>query len=408
LDTVLTFFKSSTLSIRLTKLIALLTLGLFVLFSLVTFFVAYSLEDMMFNQQLLQANKQLQQQKTLPLHIKKKPNLSEFDLTLAPNKLFVEFDANDIFGEFSHNSKHYHYMKISNGLLLMDVTQQVVVKRGAKDILLTLVLIFIPCLLVSFFIARTISTQALKPFHHLSQHFQSKANSPHEAAVKIIEIEEEDVKAIAQQLEQALEKQQQLVDEQIAFNQGMSHEIRTPLQVMSHSMELMEANHPELYQQPAMQRLVKSLGRIKRISNALLWLTSKEKYNEVTCVSTVLNQVIDESKDLSKAHHLNITLENINNYQPKVLMPSNVLELILFNLINNAIHHGKQQEEAIALLISISDNEIMFINERASQIGEQEHFSLGLKLIKKLTARFNLKFKTQTINNSFKASIYFS
>lgn len=404
----MTFFKSSTLSIRLTKLIALLTLGLFILFSLVTFFVAYSLEDMMFNQQLLQANKQLQQQNTLPLLIEKRPNLSEFGLTLAPNKQFIEFDADDIFGEFSHSSKHYHYMKLTDGLLLMDVTQQVVVKRGAKDIVLTLVIIFIPCLLVSFFIARAISTQALKPFHRLSQHFQSKARSQQESIAQIIEIEEEDVKAIAEQLEQALEKQQQLIDEQIAFNQGMSHEIRTPLQVMSHSMELMEVNHAELYRQPSMQRLVKSLGRIKRISNALLWLTSKEKYNEVACVNTTLNQVLVESKSLAGAHQMNITLENLNNYQPKVLMPINVLELIFFNLINNVIHHGKQQEGTIALTISIGKNEIVFSNEQASEMGEQQHFSLGLKLIKKLTERFNLNFKTQTINNIFKANIYFS
>ena len=363
----------------------------------------------MFNQQLLQANKQLQQQQTLPFFIEKRADLSAFGLTLSPNKQLMEFDADALFGEFSHSDKHYHYMKLSDGLLLMDVTEQVVVKRGAKDILLMLVLIFLPCMLASFFIARAISSYALKPFSRLSQHFQLKGTSHSESLAGVIDIEEADVKAIAEQLEQALDKQQRLIDEQIAFNQGMSHEISTPLQVMSHSVELIEASHTELYWQASMQRLVKSLARIKRISNALLWLTSSDEYKDKHCVTTVLERVLAESKTLASAHQLNFTLvnknKNKNNNKPKVTMPENVLELIFFNLINNVIHHGNAQAGKITLIITIDENEIVFSNEQASGLGEQQHFSVGLKLIKKLSIRFNLNFKTEIFNNEFKASI---
>ena len=55
----------------------------------------------MFNQQLLQAEEQFKQQKILPFHIEKKTDLSEFGLTLTPNKQYLEFDADDLFGEFS-------------------------------------------------------------------------------------------------------------------------------------------------------------------------------------------------------------------------------------------------------------------------------------------------------------------
>ena len=297
-------FKSATLSIRLTKVISLLTFCLFVLFSFVTFFVAYSLEDVMFNQQLLQANEQLQQQKMLPLNVKKIPDLSEFGLTLSPSKQFLEFDVDDLFGEFSHADKHYHYMKIADWLLLMDVTEQVVVKRGAKDIFIILLIVSLLCIFASVFIARAISAHALKPFHQLSQHFQERGGPQSKPLSNVIDIEEADVKEIAEQLEQALVKQALLIEEQIIFNQGMSHEIRTPIQVMSHSVELIEANSAEIYQQPSMQRLVKSLARIKRISNALLWLTAKEEYLGENCMTTVLTKVLEESKSLAALHHL--------------------------------------------------------------------------------------------------------
>lgn len=365
----------------------------------------------MFNQQLQQANIQLQQHQSLPLNVKKIPDLAEFGLTLSPNKQFIEFDADDLFGEFSHQGQHYHYMKLSDELLLMDVTEQVVVKRGAKDIFFILLLVFVFCILVSVFIARAISAHALKPFHHLSQHFQQKNKPQSESFTNATDIdkdiEEADVKIIAEQLEQALEKQALLIEEQATFNQGMSHEIRTPLQVMSHSMELIEANYPEVYQQPSMQRFVKSLARIKRISNALLWLTSSEEHQGESCVSTVLNQVLVDSKNLTTAHHLDITLENINHYQPMIAMPEEVLELIFFNLINNAIHHGLQKHGSILLKITINKNEVIFSNEKANISSEQQHFSLGLTLIKKLTERFTIDFKTHITDNNFNAVFYF-
>jgi signal transduction histidine kinase len=373
----------------------------------VTFFIAYSLEDVMFNQQLLQANEQLRQQQTLPSKVNKIPNLSKFGETIAPNKKFMEFDDDDLFGEFSHEDKHYHYMKLSNGLLLMDVTEQVVVKRGAKDILSILLVVFLLCIAISVLIARAISAHALKPFHRLSQHFQQKNESRREPFTGAIDIEEADVKAIAEQLEQALAKQTLLIEEQVAFNQGMSHEIRTPLQVMSHSLELIEANHTELYQQPLMQRFVKSLARIKRISNALLWLTSKEQHQGKVGLNKVLDKVLLESKDLASVHSLDITLNNVNQYQPTITMPDEVLELIFLNLLNNAIHHGVHSNDSNLLTITIDKHAVIFSNEIANITSEQQHFNLGLNLITKLAERFNSSFVTQVTDNQFNATLSF-
>jgi signal transduction histidine kinase len=415
----LTFFKSATLSIRLTKIITLLTVCLFLLFSLVTFFVAYSLEDNMLNQQLFKANIQLKQQGTLPFGVEKKSNLLEFGLTLAPNNALIEFDADDLFGEFSHKNEHYHYMKLTDGLLLMNVTTQVVVKRSAKDIFVLLLMVFIPCLCISVFIARGISRYALMPFHRLSEHFQQKAGlsrkSPANSKEKIIahqltqtiDIEEADVKEIAEQLEQALEQQQRIVEQQVMFNQGMSHEIRTPLQVMSHSAELIEAHNAELYCQPAMQRLVKSITRIKRISSALLWLTSQEEYQESCLIITVLEQILEESQNIITAHQLKVTVENVSGNAPKVTLPVEVLELIFLNLINNAIHHGKQDNHVKALRITLDKNKITFFNEKATTASEHQSFRLGLQLIDKLSERFKLTFTNEETTTYFKAMLYY-
>ena len=86
------------------------------------------------------------------------------------------------------------------------------------------------------------------------------------------------------------------------------------------------------------------------------------------------------------------------------MIPDEVLEMIFYNLINNVIHHGKQKDGMLNLSVNISECEITFSNEQASEASEKQHFSLGLKLIKKLSERFNINFKTKVINNQFTAS----
>jgi len=408
----LKLFSSTTLSARVTKNVALLTFCLFVLFSLVTFFIAYSLEDAMFNQQLQYANNQLQQTNTLPPRVKKIADLSECGFSSSDNNPLLNLDTDEVFGEFSHGNAHYHYMKVTDGLLLMNVTEQFVVKRGAKDILLILFLLFIPCIAASVFIAKSISSHALKPFHRLSQHFQLRSEQGTSSSEQLIDIEEADIKAIAEQLELALTKQAQLIEEQVAFNQGMSHEIRTPLQVMGHSLELIEVNQPALYQQASVQRLVKSLARIKRISNALLWLTSKDQFQGKTDINTVLNKVILESEALSTLHKLNISLDKTTQSPTSASIPEEVIELIFFNLINNAIHHGLHTEGTLGLNITIGQHAVTFTNAIANELehelSKQQHFNLGLTLIKNLAERFEHHFTTEVTNNHFSATLSFS
>ncbi|WP_076410445.1 sensor histidine kinase KdpD [Shewanella sp. UCD-KL12] len=405
-------FSAATLSTRVTKTVTLLTFCLFILFSLVTFFIAYSLEDAMFNHQLQYADNQLQQTDTLPPHINKVADLTAFGFSTSNNNPLLGIDTDEPFGEFSYGKEHYHYMKISDGLLLMNVTEQFVVKRGAKDILLILFLLFIPCIAASVFIAKSISSHALKPFHRLSQHFQLRSEQGTSSSEQLIDIEEADIKAIAEQLEQALTKQAQLIEEQTAFNQGMSHEIRTPLQVMDHSLELIEVNQPALYQQASMQRLVRSLARIKRISNALLWLTSKDQFQAKSNINKVLDKVILESKALSTLHKLDISLENTAQYPTSASIPEEVIELIFFNLINNAIHHGLHCEGALGLNITIEQHGITFTNAIANELehelSKQQHFNLGLTLIKNLAERFSHHFTTEVTNNHFSATLSFS
>jgi len=388
--------RESTLALRLTKLIAILTFSLFSIFSLATFIVAYSIEDLMFEQQLLQASLDLDVGKELPVSIEKKVNLSEFDRFFEPSGRLINLDEEAFFGEFSFKDKHYHYMNYNQEFLIMDVTEQGIVSRAFTDILLLLLMILIPCLFLSYFIANKLSQYALKPFHQLTDIFQRKEIKQEQ----LDEIEESDINAIASQLQQAIEDKKKSLEQQIVFNKGMSHEIRTPLQVIEHSVELVTANNPELSEQASVKRLQKALDRIKRISSALLWLNSDEENTEVTDVESCIKNVISELGDLLSAHNLKV--ETISQSQLSIKMPSVVLELIFYNLINNAIQHSVLLGEGKILRITIDENEIKFINsQNKSNESNTKGFGLGLQIVSNFARRFDLDFEVKTAEDEY-------
>jgi len=392
--------QAPTLSLRLTKLIAILTFSLFFIFSIVTFVVAYSIEDSMFNQQLQQASKSLALGRKLPDSIIKKSDLSEFDMPIRVDTQLSHFESEALFGEFSFNGKHYHYMNNGLYVLIIDVTDLGMVSRAFSDILLLLLIILIPCLFLSYFIANKLSQHALKPFYQLTDIFRRK-----EIKKELIDdIEESDINAIACQLHQAIEDKNKGLEQQIIFNKGMSHEVRTPLQVIEHSVELITTHNPELSEQESVKRLLKALDRIKRTSNALLWLNSDEKCSDISNVEICVKKVIAELEDLLAAHNLQVQL--VSNNQLFMKIPAVVLELIFYNLINNAIQHSAMNEKGKFLSISIDENNIEFINAQGDVNDLQsQSFGLGIQIVSNFAQRFQLDFKVESAEGKYCASL---
>jgi len=134
-------------------------------------FIAYSLEDTMFNRQLLQAQQQLAHQQTVAQNIRFVTDLSAFNLTDAAPLQFNSETKNLQFQEFSANNRHYHAMRVANGFLLLDSTETAVVSRVLADIVLILSIALVPGLIMAYLIAKMVSAHALRPFTELSKNF---------------------------------------------------------------------------------------------------------------------------------------------------------------------------------------------------------------------------------------------
>ena len=391
----LNLFKGEpTLLSRVNQNIFALTLALFIIFSLLTLFVVYALEDAVFKRQLQETYSDYQVTKQLPRNFSLVANLSEFNLPGSEHLKYMELDGDSHFNEFKYQRRHYHLMHTKQEVLLFDTTDVRVVQRVIDQILLILLVMFIPCLWIASFIAKRTSRHAIRPFTEVCDVFLADDDQLQQAKQAVANIRESDVRNMARQLISALENKSQLLEQQITFNQGMAHELRTPLQVMTHSIELLECSDSGLRDKPSFKRLGKSVTRMKRISEALLWLTATSEEVHQTRVSQVMLPLLAEHKALTDTHNIEVQL--VLEAECVLPMPEVTLELIILNLMANVIHHCQVEEQHKYWQITVTENAVSFTNPKAGQLLQQQErneqrFGLGLMLVEKLARKFKLQ-----------------
>ena len=186
----------------------------------------------------------------------------------------------------------------------------------------------------------------------------------------------------------------------------MAHELRTPLQVMTHSVELLGHSYQELNNVMAFQRLDKSIHRMHRMCNGLLWLTSEQVCNQSLSVNQALSSSLSKLKDLIITHKIEVEVSA--ETEVGFVMPEEVFELITFNLLNNVVHHGHLSAGVIKWQIRLTESTITFSNECLDKVeGKQqkERFGIGLTLVSKLAERFGLSTLISNDNKNFALSI---
>lgn len=400
------FGSPQTLLTRVSKNIFFVTITLFLMFSAVTFFIIYGFEDAAHEDSLRQAALSLEEGGKLPKGYKKVDDLSEFNLSPIEHLKFLDYDFDGPFLEFEYRGAHYHSMRYKNGYLILDTTGRGLVRRAIGDVTLLLLFMLVPIILFSFYIARKISAYAIKPFTDVSKVLMSDELDLELAKVSLQQIQQQDVKELALQMITALEQKSSMLQNQIVFNQGMAHELKTPLQIMTHSIELLQHIEPGLEDKGAFKRLDKSVIRMKRISEALLWLTDESEEQHSTQVNQALQTILMESQPLLSAQQI---LVDVNKEADLCLpLPEIVMELVIFNLLNNVVHHCQVAELQKTWRIDIKQHQISFSNPVSYNreiSATEKHFGLGLGLVEKLLSKFDLRLELKQNENQFTVTI---
>lgn len=400
------FRSPPSLHRRVTNSIFVLTAAFFLLFSAATFFLVYALEDGVYQDQLTLASKAYAKGESLPANTLFTQNLNSFSDQRGWPLLSLEKNQSNSYGEFTANQRHYHYLKVDDGYLLLDSTENSIVRRALDDIVVLLFVVFIVALACTFWVAQLTSRHALKPFQQLSQLFLTGQSNSATISHQLATISELDIKRIATELVTALEQKEQTLQQQVQFSQGMAHELRTPLQVMTHSLELLENTQANLKQTPAFSRLRTSVERMHRISTALLWLTSNQVFTGQINIEVTLTQCLSSLDQQMHSHA--ITPKVSLSQTCEITLPVEVLELIVQNLLNNVIHHTPRVPGQRLWSIHVCKTALSFSNPVIGQSGQSEtmeRFGLGLILVEKLANRFAITCHCQTLNNQFTVTL---
>lgn len=222
---------------------------------------------------------------------------------------------------------------------------------------------------------------------------------------------DESLVLLMEQINEAFEKERE-------FTANASHELMTPISILQNKMENMLGD--ESLPEPLAMKIVemmKTLGRLKKISNSLLLISRIENEQFAKSANVNLSLLINEVME-EISHRLtdkNLTAEIMLRHEISLdRVNQDLLFQLFYNLINNAIKYNKENGS-----ISISDeltdagysiriqdtgvgiaaDEIPFIFDRfrKTNLSEQVGYGLGLAIVKSIASYHHIDIKVVSV-----------
>lgn len=163
------------------------------------------------------------------------------------------------------------------------------------------------------------------------------------------------------------------------FSENASHEIQTPLSIAQGKLELlMESNTLTEEQMELISSAQHALRRLSKMGNSLSLLTkieNKEFSNFSTVnMSHLLSSLLFDFKELMELKSIRLTTE----VEPEVMVEGNevLLEILVTNLLNNAIRHNYEQG---TIAIHLDDAELRIKNTGKEMEGNTENLFMRFK-----------------------------
>ena len=151
------------------------------------------------------------------------------------------------------------------------------------------------------------------------------------------------LKQLTEKLSIILQQMQREYQAQKQFTQDASHELQTPLAVIKAHIELL-LQSPQLGQleAEALGGVLQNVNRLSRLNSALILLSKidNQRFPDVQAVriGALLQEILENFEDLISAQKLRVEL--LLSSEVQVSMSASLAEILLANLLQNAIRHN--------------------------------------------------------------------
>ena len=219
--------------------------------------------------------------------------------------------------------------------------------------------------------------QILKLNEQLEERIQDRTKALNQT---VRELKEEVIKRkkIENQIKESLQKERELNELKTKFLSLVSHEFKTPLSGILTSATLAEKYTQSEQQEKRAKHLRTIKNKVKYLTNILNDFlsierleTGKVNYNFSRFpLSKVVNQVVYDANMLLKdGQHITYP-ENIEDYE--IEFDEKILELVLTNLVNNAVKYSGEGSRIDLLIHKVADSLEIVIKDEGIGIPEKE------------------------------------
>lgn len=259
----------------------------------------------------------------------------------------------------NNSTAHIQVLKLDglDYVLLADVSGYEVSRDFLPNAMKLLLAITSILILVVVIIAYLAGRRIVKPLIRLAANIASQPNSP--ASSDFIQsLPPNEIRTVAKSINQSFSKLNSALQRESNFTRDISHEIRTPVTVLKNALSDKGSGKLSLDQ---LQKAVNSCSDIELITETLLALARNESAQKTRfkldhlVEDTLLKHY--ELNQTSKGQELSIDL-NLSS-DVAVLANQNLTEILLNNVITNAILYSTSKDIAIEL----TDSQLIFSNQ---------------------------------------------
>ncbi|WP_394241281.1 sensor histidine kinase [Vibrio astriarenae] len=204
-----------------------------------------------------------------------------------------------------------------------------------------------------------------------------------------------------------------LLKREQAFARYASHELRTPLTVMKGSSSLLSRSEHSAFEQRQIDRIKEATENMSGMVDALLSLVRYERNQDDTPLRVIEKQEIEYilRQNQAQADQKQIEFKTLYEGSPETKASSAVINILLSNMIRNAIAASQEGE----VVISIDSSKLEVIDQGRGLDGDSgskeeatEGHGLGLLIIHDLCERYQWRFTLQNAQQQgCIATIYF-
>lgn len=364
--------RETTMRRRLVLSLASLTAAICIVYSGLAFLFAYVVEDRFFASLLATEPR-------LPF-VQRYASWSE-----VPEEVRAGARSPNAREVAGRDGRHYHLRRTENGWLVAEVSSLLAV----RPMRLTLMTVLIPAsaavFLASIIVAVAIARRSVRQLTALSAAVETG-----ETRELTAHTTDRELRVVAEALERAFARER-------AFTGDVSHELRTPLAVIRGAAELLPRNAQTA-------RILEATDSTEDAIALMLALAREETAHEARAEIHVLpfvEKLVVRHRGLLGREDVEVTIDIPP--QMRVVAPAGAAEVVLSNLITNALRHGGGTPIVIrghGVAISVS-------NGRRADDGIDRR-GIGLNLVRRLCDACGFTLSIETTERGTVAEIAFS